>query len=464
MTFFFFFFFFFFYFPLIGKQGTLGKEFVFNFPTPWYTGYPPTVMVSTLSTDPVLVSVTVSGIGFYAQSTVTHEQHAEFELPKEAYLDLVDHPQNKTVMVSAAEDVSVFGMICRGVDPDGFIALPTQATGIQYRVLTYGSTYSSSYPCEFSISALQEETNVKMYLSNNQTVNITLNAHESYLVYDGINDLTGSVVEANKPISVLAGVEWAEVPDGNGGDSLLEMLPSTYSYGCKFVLSPFKDRTQGYVYRVISSTNVTTALSISGIGLVDLNAGEIYEGDVLDDIITFISSNKPISIMQFMKGFDDGMGDTAMVIVPPTEMFAGNVTFPAYGSIFSKTNCYINIVAQCSTEQGFLYDDTASVGDIETISRDGICAFRTEVKSGTHTIGHVDPSVTFSVVVYGFEHGDAFAYPAGFNALPSKFGHFLFIYFFFFGFVLFCFCICSVLFFFFVFVCLFVCLFVFFYN
>ena len=70
----------------------------------------------------------------------------------------------------------------------------------------------------------------------------------------------------------------------------------------------------------------------------------MYEGDVSDDSITFISSDKPEFVMQYMKGIADERGDGAMVIVPPTEMFARGITFPVYNSLIgSGWKYYINI-------------------------------------------------------------------------------------------------------------------------
>ena len=403
-----------------GQSGTLGTQFVFNFPMPFDPVNSPTVLISTPSLNPVSVSVSVPGIGFYTQNIITRDQHAEVVLPSSAYLELVSYSQNKTVVVSADDKVSVYGVTSYGYHGDGFVSLPTNALGKKYMVVTYGPTFSSSKPSEFSISALEDETDIQINLPDSiQNISVTLKAYQSYQFYDGYNDLTGSVIDANKPIAVLAGVELADVPDGNGPDGLLEMLPSVDSFGSNFILAPFKNRTQGYVYRVITPTKVN--ISISGIGYFhdfDLDAGQMYEGDVLGDAITLITSDKPVLIMQYMKGDRDDMGDAAMIIVPPKEMFAGNVTFPVYDSpYYSDYRYYINIVSECSDGQGLMYDDTLLDDGFDTISRNGMCAFRSEVNPGTHSVGHINSDATFAVLVYGFMRYYGIAYPAGYNVL-----------------------------------------------
>ena len=404
-----------------GKHGTLGKEFVFNFIIPWNTNLPPTVMISTPSTNPVSFNISVPGLNFYKQGSVTQEQHSETELPKETYLSLLTSVQDKTVMVTADGEISVFGINSRGTETDGFMALPTHALGKKYMVLTYGPEAGYNYPCLLSFSALGEKTDVHVTLPDQQQISITLKAYQSYQIYDRYSDLSGSVVESNKTIAVMAGVEITSVPRGVlGDDGLVEMLPSVDSFGQNFVLAPFKGRERGYFYRIITPTKVK--INVTKIGLVDLDAGKIYDGDVSDDSITLISSDNPVQVMQYMKGTGDGKGDVAMVTVPPTELFAKNVIFPVYNCpIFNDYKYFINIIAQCSDRQGLMFDETALDDDFDTISEDGMCAFRSEVTFGTHNVDHTDTDVTFSVVVYGFRKTNSYAYSAGFNVIAGEF-------------------------------------------
>ena len=65
---------------------------------------------------------------------------------------------------------------------------------------------------------------MRAYLPGQEQISFSLNKYQAYQILDGVNDLTGSIVEANKPISVMAGVEVASVPDGVGADGLLEQL------------------------------------------------------------------------------------------------------------------------------------------------------------------------------------------------------------------------------------------------
>ena len=415
---------------LAGEHGPLGKEFVFNFPTVYDTSYDPTVMISTPSTNPVSVNVSVPGINFNTKSTVTREHHTEIELPRSAHMSLVGTAQDKTIIVRADEKVSVYGIGSKLRASDGFTALPTYALGKKYMILTHVPLRSST-PSLVSISSLGEETDVQILLPDQRQINITLNTYHSYQVHDGSDDLSKSVVEANNAIAVMAGVELSIGPDGTGDDGILEMLPSISNFGQNFVLTPFKGRTQGYVYRVITPTKVN--ISITKLGSVDLDAGEMYEGDVLNDSITLISSEKPVFVMQYMKGKADRKGDSAMVIVPPTEMFGGDITFPVYFA--SGYTHYISIIAQCSDRQGLMYDNTVLNNGFDTLSHNGWCAVRSEVTSGTRNVNHMDPDVTFSVVVYGFRTHHGYAYTAGFNAISGEFHDKKFM---FFRFLLFC--------------------------
>ena len=94
-------------------------------------------MITTLSTTSVNVNVSVPGIGFFAQTTVTHEQHKAVDLNRNTYLRLDRSTENKTIVVSADKDVSVYVLGNKGSNTDGFLAIPTSAFGKKYMILSF---------------------------------------------------------------------------------------------------------------------------------------------------------------------------------------------------------------------------------------------------------------------------------------------------------------------------------------
>ena len=395
------------------RHGTLGTEFVFTFPRPVYPETKPIVMISTPSTDTVTFNLSISGIGYEYSGTTTRNKHADIYLPTTTYLDLVDSIQEKTVLVLASAEVSVYGLSGNPAG-DGFNAIPSYAFGKKYFGLTFKGC-CLSYPGELAISAVEDKTEVQVNLPNAQIINFTLNAFQSFLVIDG-GDLTESVIQANKAIAVMAGTSLSTIGKGLGGpDGLLEQLPPVESYGYNFILTPFQGRPEtGYVYRVITPKNAS--ITISNNGVVKLQAGKMYEDEILDDSIIKISSDTPVLVMQYSKSEVNKNGDPAMSIIPPTELFSGNVTFPRHNSWTYR----INIVVKCSHAQGLTYDDSTPVTNFETLILDDMCVYRNSVPAGTHSVGHIDPDVTFFVLVYGLHYNHVAMYPAGFNVRSGE--------------------------------------------
>ena len=252
--------------------GTLGTEFVFNFPRPHYHHVDPILMISTPSTNTVSFNISVSGTGYKTSGTTTHNKHATINLPKSAYLEYADSVQEKAVFVTASTEVSVYGLV-GNPHGDGFIAIPSNELGKKYFVLTY-SGLGHGNPSELAVSAVEDETEVHINLPNAQTKSFTLNTFQSYQIVDA-GDLTGSVIKANKPVAVVAGTALSNVGNlGSGADGLLEQLPPVESYGRNFVLTPFLNRPQvGYVYRIITPNNAS--ITITNVGVVELQAGKI---------------------------------------------------------------------------------------------------------------------------------------------------------------------------------------------
>ncbi len=372
-------------------------------------------MVSTAINHPVVFTVSVPGIGFYAENIVTQSDHMEIQLPYQARLEESDDVQHKTVIVEATDEVSVH--VIRTMDyirPDGFTALPTRALGKQYLVMTSKGLGSTS--SHFSMSALNEETYVhfsKRSCSDVPWQRIKLQPYESFQVHDPHNDLSGTFIVADKPIAVVAGTTTGP----------LEQMPSTDSYGRHYVIAPFSNTTTypGYKYRIISPDRAH--ITIDNKFTFELDAQQIYEGVAYEDSsMTFISSDKPILVMEYYRndGYKGDLDYISMVLVPSLDMFTGNITVPVY-----YITCYpfyfryfINIVSQCSNGPNLMYDDT-HVLTWQTISLNGMCLYSSEVTDfATHRVTHTDPKATFSVTLvstYTYINTEiAYAYLAGF--------------------------------------------------
>ena len=182
---------------------------------------------------------------------------------------------------------------------------------------------------------------------------IVLSTYDTFR-FDGASDedLTGTYIHSDKPVALVSAAFTLVPPSGSliGVDALIEQLLPLHLWGYDFTLSPFLGRSSGYIYRVIS-VNVTTTLSISNMGdPVELEGdGEFFEGDIPDDTMVSIISNKPIMVMQYLKSHStDRIADASMILVPSRDLFVHNITFPVFDRCLGPSTT-INLIIACDS-------------------------------------------------------------------------------------------------------------------
>lgn len=403
-----------------------GRSFVFAFPASHpNVAHNTYVLITTMSTEPVTVTVAAAGIGFYSTSQITRDRLANVTIPSNIIIPRDDTRANKSIIVNADHNVCVYGVCTSGSTADGFTVLPTSVMSTRYVLASYQPLINYRHPAEFVVTALAEETQISMTFNHggHEPVTKILQPYECYQYIDYTHDLTGTLVTSNKPVSVMSGNECANIPYSTGKcEFLMAHMSGTEEAGRFFVLAPFLGRTSGFIYRVIALHN-NTLVNISSLasGPIELSEFAVYEGDVTTVAdLTVISSNQNVIVVQYAKGLysDYKTGDPFMLIIPPTNFFSNNITFPVT-SIPSNAvpqNAYMNVIVRCEDNL-----DIAWNGDIvdEWVDRlnDGgeFCVLRRRLGVGVHSVGHRSKSATFVVVVYGFVWRASYGYVAGFN-------------------------------------------------
>lgn len=268
-----------------------------------------------------------------------------------------------------------------------------------------------------------------------------------------VQDLTGAIVKASKPVAVFGGHTCAFVPFNRGAcDHMESQLFPMETWGSRFVLSPLKLRTQGIqgtsregtywkfvarkddtVIRVgkdISVSNgsvlgpadegVPSCESFSDdptTGQFTLDAGQTCEFGTR--ALLFAQASSPIMIGAFLSGqqsvdpnaeFGDHAGDPAFFIVPPEEQYRTSYSFLAPATYFQS---YVTV----TMAPGFpvLLDgqpiDLKSV-DYDELSEQNFVRAHIPIKPGPHSI---EALVPFGIVVYGYDDYVSYAYTGGLN-------------------------------------------------
>ena len=378
------------------------------------------MLISTSFLNTVNVTLTVRGTNIQHIVKVTRSNYADIALPTSVRLKQGDGLQDRTVVVRASAPVSVLVIDNEYQNHDGFIALSSRQLGTQHYIASY-KPYSD--PSFFCVSALGETTQVMINTRGGQEYQVKLTSYQSYRFDGGSGeDLTGTFVASDKPIAVISGI-FTQVPStaGNTDALMVQNLPLKI-WGTVFILSPFLGRKSGYIYRVIAA-NTTTTLEISNIGIVQVPASDgFFEGDVPENTMISFISDKPVMVVQYMKGHSvDNKADPSMLLVPSFDLYTkGSVSFVTYiyEDDISSCSFSINVIINCNAIDGLVLNGNISVVDWNRLSTSGnppICSVRGSLLGNfAYNIAHVDSLTTLSVSVYPVcTFASSYAYLAG---------------------------------------------------
>ena len=321
-------------------------------------------------TNPTTTSATVQLVLGHSSTTkvIDNTQPGNFSIEFTDYFGSqyyrnIESP--KTVRITSSGDVSViahysYNQRYSSWYSTGTMILPVTSLGTDHYIISYRP--DSNAMSEFTVTAVELTTTVSIRASDGYRNVKVLQPYETY-EYRSLHDLTGSRITSDNPVSVLAGVSNAKVPDGiNYAAYLAVQMPGVDSVGMNYILSPFRERNSGYIYRVVA-TQDNTMITVSLNEASEFHAGEMLEDSVSGENVTMITATKPIYVCQYMKGYSSesgGKGNAAMVLIPGMEMFpSSSVTFPV-SSLPSREPImyYISITIKCEDSEGLQIDNS----------------------------------------------------------------------------------------------------------
>ncbi|MFO7565516.1 MAG: IgGFc-binding protein [Enhygromyxa sp.] len=167
----------------------------------------------------------------------------------------------------------------------------------------------------------------------------------------GTNRLTGTVIEADKPVAVFGGHTCANVPNTSVSacDHIEEQIFPLETWGTNYVASRNPERGgERMRWRIIAAednTSISFDPPISIGASTTLDAGQIVEFDEAKDF--FISADDPILVAGFMHGCtateghspERCPGDPYMVLMVPVEQYQSDYVFlvdSSYDQDFAK--------------------------------------------------------------------------------------------------------------------------------
>jgi hypothetical protein len=438
------------------KKDNLGKEFYMAFAENQggQTFNPPEDLnffaLYITSKVPANVTVEVKGLGFLQKIVTTPGKISTVELPDgknfgDPTLEISTDEQvvsGMSVHVTSDEEIAVYGINSKQYSTDAFMALPIDVLGTEYRTMNYQSSSLGNTPGEFWIVAVSDSTNITITpkattangINAGTPIKVLLYTGDVYLVQgfasDPNNDLTGSLIESDQPISVFSGHVRTQIPfDAVNSDThqpsrnhLVEQLPPVSAWGDSALVVRFASATQNDLVRVVSSED-GNKITKNGQAVATLNAGDFYEITSLTGP-TSIQGTSPILVGQFLHtsqygtGGNRSYGDPSYALVFPVEQFDTAYTFIEAERDLFKRN-FLNIVADPAGISTIVINGPNGIKIVPTgfqpIPGSSYLYSQVEVPKGSAGQGSYTISGTkpFGITVYAMGPADAYAYTGG---------------------------------------------------
>jgi hypothetical protein len=361
------------------------------------------------------VRIEIDGLLFKQETRIRGGTVVNVKIDTAAQLRSSEVIERFAVHITSEKPVSVYGMSHRYQTTDSYMGLPVEALGTEYRTISYYKLREDLI-AQLAIIATEDSTTV-IITPKSPTVggkpadvpfSVKLRKGDVYQVIGASpgknmpSDLTGTLVQATKPIAVFSGHNGAYIPAGEQGyNHLVEQLPPISAWGRHYYVGKFFGRTKSTI-RVIAAEDDTKVFSNGQLVSV-LNAGEFYEDSNVRNN-TQITGDKRIMVAQYAHGFVnslDSIGDPMMILMTPTQQFLKRYRMAT--PIRGEWRHYVNIVVPREAASSLKIDGKSvnekaftpfgdSRYDIAQIS----LAF------GTHTFECSEP---FGLYSYGFGYG-----------------------------------------------------------
>ena len=373
-----------------------------------------------------------------------------------------------------AEDngrIVVFGQNEEVASNDAFLALPviSRPAGSSYEYITasvYGDLGSAQQAKDSVILIIGTENDTEIIVEPNgfsiphpfanvtgglyipgtpvESRTVTIQKFQTFYLQLRGQDISGTRIIGNKPISVFSGHECANIPAGRPPcDMLIEQIAPIDTWGTEVVTIPLITRSADII-KVFASQDSTTV----NVTRTDINSGMVTSDPsftlnhnqfmelVIGDF-TLIQSNNPIGVFQFSRSFTTDnvlISDPFMMWVPPCEQYLNSYAIapapfdPSIAGTIQGRVAYVNYTNIAVPAEYFnasmitVNNSPINASEFSPIRRadNSIWGYGAQLllDIGAQIIRHQDPNATLSVTMYGFSNQQSWGSAGGTGLAP----------------------------------------------
>ena len=402
------------------------------------------ILISTTELWPVRYTVFVRSNIRYYRGTVTANNSAVVYISTSEQVTSYYRDYGISVQTSSNK-VTVIGRSYTSHTTDSYLALPviklpTVAEYVYYAMSFYSpNTYSSILIIgteERTILKLKFPFSTRVYMGykrytvySGSEYSFIINTYEAMYIYPLFdeNDLSGTRITTNKPVSVLTGHRCAYVPYSYGNCGyLIEQIPPTTYLGKVHYVAPLATR-RTYTLKLLSTYNGTRIGVYCNNSVLYFNtfSEQSHKYMTLDSQqYCAVHSNNDIMVAQF-SGYDGE--DPSMGLVSATNNYANRFQFPVstfrHAASSSYTHNFINIIVMAQYYQPdkiYMITDgnkrSLSTQIWTPITVENVVeayATKVPVLPGVVEIIHANEKALMTTMVYGTDQRMGYIHPGG---------------------------------------------------
>ena len=283
-----------------------------------------------------------------------------------------------------------------------------------------GTLISITPTRDVSLPVDTQSTSLLIEVAAGTTHSVTLNRFQT-LGFSNVDDLTGTKIVSDKPLTVITGHQCAQIPSTIGFcEPLYIHLPPTFDWGKRFLLAPFDGRTADQYYKVVTSEDSTTIDYRCGnnapVSLQSPTAGSGHLLSFSSNSYCYMHTSSPAFVVQIAPGNQaDDIGDPALAIVSPTTAHVRSTSFFSLPTDFYASFITVTAQAEHFNSSQILFDGNPLACTWNTILNtfsDGIVGYGCtySISSGTHIVTHSGEVGALSVVAYGWNDRPSLGY------------------------------------------------------
>ena len=406
----------------------MGRQFALVFLESTKDNLALNIFAASITDSPI--SVIISTPAFASQSVIVSEtlfgnNMKQISIPNTLQLSGSSR-SNNVILITASSDIVVQGFNQDRTSCGGFLIYPINALGTSYYTMNW---WPPSVKAQLGIVAVQDHTLVRVKLTrpgitinfegrtyySGTTMIIDMRRFEAVQLQDIARaDLTGTLIEADKPIAVFSGNLDSSVPQEGlpARDQMIEQMVPTATYGTTFFVVPIPESVTGSVLDVLALYDETTVRASNTPEFTLINAGDTAPIQIAT--YTDIVSNKPVLVAQYVNSpriSENEDDQPAMFLVPPVSQYKRDYTFlvPPGTSVN-----YLMIAIEGRYQNGLILDGSPISATWSPIPDSSYVGTFVKVQSGPHRVVHTLTGIRFGAYVYGTANDEcAYAFSAG---------------------------------------------------